>query len=232
MAHLFTFGDSWTYGHGLNDCVERIEQYYAPGLNPSQYAWPKILKDMLGCKSYTNAGIPGNTNHNIWYQAHNLSVHMKPEDYVVCLWSYPNRYSYIDESRLPVILATDGLQKNYHARFMNDLTFIRRPDVQNPKLYKFYHGYLTNRSNDTMNTMLRVDQLSMFLKDKVKKHINASIEPIESTQTRKYFKNKMTLVWQTDVTHKGKCIDNNHPDEEAHYEFASLLYNKITEANK
>ena len=57
--NLVAFGCSFTYGHGLKDCV--IDQIN-PGPNPSKYAWPTYLSLRLKCNGFENKGIPGASN--------------------------------------------------------------------------------------------------------------------------------------------------------------------------
>ena len=62
MPRIITFGDSFTYGHGLVDCHIPKNNYCGP--NPSKFAWPQLLGDMLGFE-VINASVPGSSNVQI-----------------------------------------------------------------------------------------------------------------------------------------------------------------------
>lgn len=82
---LIAFGCSYTYGHGLSDCI--IEGF-RPGLKPSEFAWPSHLGKMLG-KDVINDSRAGSSNLEILYRI--LNFDFNPTDIVVILWSYSVR---------------------------------------------------------------------------------------------------------------------------------------------
>ena len=57
MSRLITFGDSFTYGHGLVDCHVPEKNWQGP--NPSKFAWPQVLGDMLGIEVINKSSIKG-----------------------------------------------------------------------------------------------------------------------------------------------------------------------------
>ena len=50
--NLKTFGCSFTYGHGLADCIQ--EDMMTHGFSPSNMAWPNHLKGICGFKKLYN----------------------------------------------------------------------------------------------------------------------------------------------------------------------------------
>lgn len=93
MARLVTFGCSYTYGHGLNDCYNR--RTGDAGENPSKFAWPSLLGFKLKRRT-VNLSKCGSSNKEILYRIQNCSF--KDTDLVVILWTYPTRDCIIYES--------------------------------------------------------------------------------------------------------------------------------------
>ena len=57
---LVAFGCSFTYGHGLPDCIG--EDGVSNGPTPSVLAWPNQLKTFCNFKTVDNQGEPGASN--------------------------------------------------------------------------------------------------------------------------------------------------------------------------
>ena len=83
---LVTFGDSCTYGHGLEDCL--AADGFNPGKKPSQFAWPTLLASKMDY-DLANLGIPGASNKEILHKVMNTKL---PNNAVVIMgWSLFNR---------------------------------------------------------------------------------------------------------------------------------------------
>ena len=89
MSRLVVFGDSNTYGHGLEDCFHPPTNSYGP--NPSKFAWPVHLSKLLNKELIHSADtcMPGSGNLEILYKI--LYFKFKPDDVVVTLWSFAAR---------------------------------------------------------------------------------------------------------------------------------------------
>ena len=61
---IISFGCSYTYGHGLADCLE--EDKITQGADPSKLAFASLLAKKINCKCI-NLGKSGNSNKEIWY---------------------------------------------------------------------------------------------------------------------------------------------------------------------
>lgn len=85
MARLIAFGDSMTYGAGLQDCWQDMSK-------PSQYSWPALIASALDRKCI-NKSFPGSSNKRIWYTISRFKF--QPDDMVLILWTYPDRTSVI-----------------------------------------------------------------------------------------------------------------------------------------
>jgi hypothetical protein len=82
---LVTFGCSFTFGHGLEDCFVPPNN---PGFDPSQFAWPALLSRDLGIP-LENLGKCGASNLEILYRI--LKFDLKDNDIVLTMWSFPDR---------------------------------------------------------------------------------------------------------------------------------------------
>lgn len=85
MPRLIAFGDSYTYGHGLEDCHIPPGD---PGPKPSLFAWPQLLGDKLDLE-VINKGVPGNSNIQILRDIITSDFHNS--DVVVVGWTFPQR---------------------------------------------------------------------------------------------------------------------------------------------
>lgn len=81
---LVVFGCSFTYGHGLPDCLDGNN--IGPGSKPSKFSWANHLKTSLGLSKLTNKGIPGASNKIILNEIVNYDFKKEPTK-VVILWS-------------------------------------------------------------------------------------------------------------------------------------------------
>lgn len=93
---LWFFGDSFTYGHGLPDCViynSRLD-FYDAGLVPSKLGWANIVATQLGLP-HTNLSMPGMSNLKMHWTIRNTKF--DPDDIVIVQWSFPNRCAILDD---------------------------------------------------------------------------------------------------------------------------------------
>ena len=86
MSRLVTFGDSFTFGHGLEDCWIADKEW--PGPNPSNLAWPQLLGDMMGLE-VVNKSMCGYSNIQILREVINFEP--LPTDMVMIGWAYALR---------------------------------------------------------------------------------------------------------------------------------------------
>ena len=86
MSRLIVFGCSLAYGVGLPDCWPDISK-------PSKFCWPELIAKSMNRK-LVNKSSPGSSNKRIWYTISKFKF--EPGDVVIISWSYPNRYSVIN----------------------------------------------------------------------------------------------------------------------------------------
>jgi hypothetical protein len=84
MSRLITFGDSFTYGHGLVDCHVPEKNWQGP--IPSKFAWPQVLGDMLGIE-VINKSICGSSNIQILKEILTFNSFEKT-DIVIVGWTF------------------------------------------------------------------------------------------------------------------------------------------------
>jgi hypothetical protein len=105
MGRLITFGDSFTYGHGLEDCHIPAKKVFlgskeqdAPGPSPSKYAWPQLLGDLLGLE-VINKSVPGNSNLQVLRDILSFDG-FEPLDLVIVGWSFKERDTIFNKNLL------------------------------------------------------------------------------------------------------------------------------------
>ena len=94
---LITFGDSFTYGHGLPDCF--VAPYY-PGDKPSKLGWVNILANKLNIDHVTNLSRPGASNRYILHSIINFND-FKEEDLIIIQPTYYSRDFFFRENNSP-----------------------------------------------------------------------------------------------------------------------------------
>jgi len=126
MKRLIAFGDSMTYGVGLEDCWPNTK-------NSSKYCWPELVASTLGRKCI-NKSVPGSSNKRIWYTISKFKF--RPDDLVLILWTYPDRTaviqnpfnitnllpSQVGNSHREVEIMARSYYENLHAYYDADIT--------------------------------------------------------------------------------------------------------------
>lgn len=91
---IIAFGCSYTYGHGLPDCLDdKITQ----GPTHSNLAYPSILAEKLNCECI-NLGKSGNSNKEIWHDVINFDF--QKDDITVIAWTYFSRFCIIKDDSI------------------------------------------------------------------------------------------------------------------------------------
>ena len=104
MSRLIAFGDSFTYGQGLDGTgIAHAE--------PHPDAWPEQMRSLLGVDTVINLSKPGASNKQIWFTI--LSFDFEPTDIVVICWTCYNRTMLIKDLRS---LSIDTLEQDLSDR--------------------------------------------------------------------------------------------------------------------
>jgi hypothetical protein len=153
---LVTFGCSFTYGHGLSDC---IAEDGSNGPTASEQAWPSVLCKLTGMK-VDNASEPGSSNLMITKAIVDYSKYTK-DTVVVVMWSNNDRET---------IYKTGNEKLHMLPGFLDDTmpgTFWFDKDKNDFKktITTYYENYHEDW-NATLNQTIRMNFVHAFLKNK------------------------------------------------------------------
>jgi len=189
MSRLITLGCSHTYCEGVS--------------NPSSESWPSILSNKLD-KELINLGAPGASNRYIQHNIINFSF--KPDDTVIILWTYPDRYHFfLDKKRDTGLINVWG--KGRSEVWFKD----------------FYTKYSEEFDNKTI-----VNQVNLYLKDK---GINA-INLLVSSEFNYYFDITNLTTFDIDFAKEylqvyPRGIDGWHMGTAGNFNYAMNIYHSI-----
>lgn len=109
---LITFGCSYTYGHGLDDCLS--SDGITHGSEPSRLSFPAILSNRLNC-DYVNLAKPGNSNKEIWHDI--LNFDFNSSDVALTTWTYFTRFCIIKSNYVKRINPWKNDSKAYYMNY-------------------------------------------------------------------------------------------------------------------
>lgn len=110
---LIAFGCSYTYGHGLPDC---LDNHGHPGPNYSKLAFPSLVAKKLNC-DYVNLAKSGNSNKEIWHDV--LNFHFQKNDIAIITWTYYSRFCIIKNSGIKRINPWKDQEKIFYMNYSN-----------------------------------------------------------------------------------------------------------------
>jgi len=211
MNRLIVFGCSYTYGHGLQDCI--ASNGSGPGLYPSKFAWPQLVANVANLECI-NQSDPGSSNQQILWQIERFNFEVN--DTVIIHWSFCNRAMY--------------------RTIKNDIVKIM-PHYSKSKglvLAKKYYA-LENELNMYDKTRIFLNYANYKLKNiGIKKIINFS--PILEPNMEQIITNlNLQYDFKTDdinLVHYHKknlfpdadtALDNSHPGPKTHQRFAEYI---------
>ena len=111
---IISFGCSYTYGHGLSDCIG--EDKISHGPEYSKLAYPSILSKKLNCEC-VNLGKSGNSNKEIWHDI--LTFNFQKEDIAIITWTYFSRFCIIKNNSIKRINSWKEDSKSYYMNYSN-----------------------------------------------------------------------------------------------------------------
>lgn len=197
MNRIIALGCSYTYGHGLSDCIHSDRT--SPGPCPSKLGFPAIVATHLERK-LVNLSSPGAGDKHIMHIANNFIF--RPSDICLMQWSHGNRYCIIKQHKT---VDLGVWQDNKPAR----------------SYYKFMYDQW---DTDTMRDVY-IDYINLKLKDIGVKTYN--IIPIDTRINQLTINKEITMSdknlqnFKVDV-----ALDNSHPGRQSHKLFADYLINK------
>jgi hypothetical protein len=210
---LVTFGCSFTYGHGLSDC---IAEDGSNGPICSEQAWPSILGKLTGMK-IDNASEPGSSNLMITKAIVDYSKYTK-NTVVVVMWSNNDRETiYSDYNKQKLHMLPGFLDDRMPGTFWFD------KDKNNFKktVTTYYENYHEDW-NATLNQMIRMNFVHAFLKNKGIKsfHVQSKQHATDSYYFDKFSLNNLNFKYfnyKTDFfIDDALDVPNPHPGPNSH----------------
>ena len=192
---LITFGCSLTYGHGLYDC--HIPPNFS-GDQPSKLAWPQLIANILGieCK---NRSSPGASNKLILGNLQKFPF--KKNDIVICLWSHKERYTIFKEN-----------SHKFIGPWMEE------------KYSKLYYKHIYTDYDGTYDLYTRANWAKNYLDLLDIKNYHLSVNDQDLTEEFKWNRVDFLPLYMNKIRKNFPvALDNHHPGEEAHMDFAIKL---------
>lgn len=211
MDRLVTFGCSYTYGHGLPDC---ITDHGGAGKIPSKFAWPQLLAKKLDKELY-NAGIPGASNKLIMDTVINFPF--KPTDTVVILWTYLSRHCILSHKKLE-----PGTKLDKEVRVLpngNLHTFIGTND--NLSLSARYYRLLHNEEDQLIMTNHYISYVRLYLEKHNIPNLQTTINELDHPLI-------YDISW-SDLANNYPSTPDGHIGIEAQEELTNRIYKRMTE---
>ena len=157
---VIAFGCSYTYGHGLPDCVTPPT---GPGMSPSNYAWPSIVAKELNAKCI-NKSSPGSSNKKIWHNIVNFKF--KKDDIIFIMWTTPDRSCTLNKfSDIDIGIWKDS------SRFYYENYYSHYDALMMSKLFVSNANFLLNNKGLTVYNLTTTKQSSIFKLDKIINHL-------------------------------------------------------------
>ena len=177
---LVTFGCSFTYGHGLADCMAEDG---SNGPTCSEQAWPSVLGKLTGME-VDNASEAGSSNLMITKAIVDYSKYTK-DTVVVVMWSNNDRETIYKSNHGSKLHMLPGfLDNRMPGTFWHD----KNKDYFKKTVTTYYEDYHQDW-NATLNQMIRMNFVHAFLKNKGIKsfHVQARHHTIENATDSNYF---------------------------------------------
>lgn len=192
MGRLITSGCSWTYGSSLPDT-------YPKQINPSIYAWPQVLGNLLN-RSVINLAGGGYSNEVIFWKI--LNFEFEPDDICIIMWSFLHRY---------VLYEPDGPRKLHDYK-------------RDHRLYTaLHHDY-----DVAVRNCLTFHHSNMFLTNKNIRHYNLFSGEYNIFELMNSTKIYIDNIIDLDFVSYDFGFDGGHPGIKSHEILANNIYNIIS----
>ena len=206
-SRVIAVGCSYTYGYALDDSWYHLKGRTYGKFQPSNTAWPNLVAKQLD-RSCVNLSWPGGGPKD---HAHRFLTwnDLKSSDIVLCLWSFHPRYVIIENDNKTTNLMphrSDKFDKIYYKRYYDDF--------DSEIMLYHYREYVDLKCKSLGSVVYHM-----------------YVNPKDLTMSKP---NWCCAEW-TEVTplevikHKHPyAIDNGHPGQLAHNEFADEVFKIIT----
>lgn len=153
MQRLIAFGCSNTYGEGLEDRITtKFDSLKEPA---SEFAWPKVLGNLLGLRTVINCAEPGSSNKHIWNRAINFDY--QSDDIVFVHWTFLDRDCVFEKHNK--IGPWQSISKD-------------RNKKQEKLIANYYYKYFYSQKDRLLDLCIRADHLDRYLQEKDIRHYN------------------------------------------------------------
>jgi len=243
---IWAFGCSETFGHGLEDCYIKKDGFYAPGKEPSKFAYPQLIGDTVG-KEVINLSRPGASNKHILQQIKLNQSEINKDDIVIIHWTYIERHAiftcHIDERGI-----SEG-RKTGDKTFGSLNITSHWPDLYNiiptdtEKIAKQYYKYIHSDSDAIIVIRWYMNYAHLTLKAQGVKSIhcpplmnsqynnNKSLINMKSWHEYDFLKDPnfesdisfVSKMLRHDDIQKDSAIDGRHSGPKTHRAFADLI---------
>ena len=229
---IWAFGCSETFGHGLEDCVVKKDGFYAPGKEPSKFAYPQLIGDAVG-KEVINLSRPGASNKHILQQIKLNQSEINKDDIVIIHWTYIERHAvFVNDERDNRNITPSGLKK--------------WPDIMptdTEKIAKQYYKYIHSDSDAIIVARWYMNYAHLTLKAQGVKSIhcpplmnsqynnNKSLINMKSWNDYDFVKDPnfesdisfVSKMLQHDDIQVDRAVDGRHAGPKTHRAFADLI---------
>ena len=200
MQRLIAFGDSFTYGHHLPDCLEQC--------NPSKHAWPEVLGSQIK-RLVINKSFPGSSNIEILFNV--LNFKFEPDDLVIIGWT--------------VIYRDLIYKKSLFGRIFNSQEHKKITLHDNDELSKKWAD-VHNSYDLAIRSGLHIEHCNLHLEQLKVNHYHFFALDIANKKPIWTHKPK-TWIDKTIIKYKDFALDNSHPGINSHKHAADKLYRII-----
>lgn len=214
MKNLITFGCSCTYGHGLVDCFENLE-------NASKYAWPAVLGNMLGANVF-NYAQPGASNMEIFHRI--LNRVPDQDDCYVIMWTYPEREMLFDTKYIPESVFNQ-IRPNKSFSKTEEAT-IRLGPWTTDTVNKHW-STLHNRVDCIVRAWYIIHSAFLHLKSLGVQQHHYFVDYSHYRMYKPPFINIKMSDCDFDKNFIDKGLDNSHPGPNSHRTMASIIFEDI-----
>jgi len=208
---VIAFGCSYTYGHGLPDCIDK-NNHKAPGPNPSIFSWANLFATKHMRRPCVNMSNCGASNQRIAWNI--LNFDFRENDYVIIMWTHPFRNGMINQDKTVTEFKWYNL---------------------NEKRSKLYYQHIDNDVNSLYNYASSINLVEKYLKTKQIQFLN--LEHVDSKNLYKEhdlinlhntleFHNYGLYFSAPPIRFQDVAVDKRHPGRKAHHWYASQLAEK------
>lgn len=211
MSRLVTFGCSYTWGQGFDDCPWGSS-------TPSKFAWPAELSEKMNLK-LVNYGNPGASNLEILLRV--LHSNLKQTDTVIILWTYCHR---------GLVFTDQYYENSWKYKKINNTTFKRfAPWLdENTNSTEFKEFFKVHNMLDLTNqTWLHIQHANLYLNSL---GINSYHYTVEDISPPEFIKIKNASYTNFDFLNPvDYAADNTHPGVESQKKIANYIYDSINQ---